>query len=126
MRFAIQLMIDGGDAAVETQEIVSFDRTDGALSIDELGLTLEEAKKALAALQIAITDAQVMDHSRRQRPCPDCRRQRWLKDNRTITVRTCLGKLALPSPRYEPCPCQSGSCAIAPVVSALPVNRRAK
>lgn len=33
MRFAIQLMIDGGDAADETQEIISFDRTDGALSI---------------------------------------------------------------------------------------------
>ena len=61
MRFAIQLMIDGGDAADETQEIISFDRTDGALSIDELGLTLEEAKTALAALQIAITDAQVME-----------------------------------------------------------------
>ncbi|MGI6853496.1 hypothetical protein [Mesorhizobium sp. 1B3] len=45
MRFAIQLMIDGGDAADKTQEIISFDRTDGALSIDDLGLTLEEAKK---------------------------------------------------------------------------------
>ncbi len=65
MRYAIQLMIDSGDAADETQEIISFDRTDGALSIDELGLTLEEAKTALAALQIAITDAQVMEHSRR-------------------------------------------------------------
>ncbi|MGX5845372.1 hypothetical protein ACWGTI_32695 [Mesorhizobium sp. ArgA1] len=52
MRFAIQLMIDGGDAAGETQEIISFDRTDRALLIDELGLTLEEAKKALAALQM--------------------------------------------------------------------------
>ncbi len=98
MRFAIQLMIDGGDAADETQEIISFDRTNGALSIDELGLTLEEAKKALAAHQTAITGAQVMGHSRCQRPCPDCSRPRWLKDNRTITVRTCFGKLALPSP----------------------------
>lgn len=53
-------MIGGGDAADETQEIISFDRTD-ALSIDELGLTLEEAKSALVALQIAITDAQVDD-----------------------------------------------------------------
>ena len=120
MRFAIQLMIDGGDTADETQEIISFDRTDGALSIDELGLTLEEAKTALAALQIAITDAQVMEHSRRQRPCPDCCRPRWLKDNRTITVRTCFGKLKLPSPRYRRCRCQAMPGFVAPVVAALP------
>lgn len=30
MRFGIQLMIDGGDAAVETHEIVSFERTKAA------------------------------------------------------------------------------------------------
>lgn len=105
MRFSIQLMIDGSDAAVETQEIVSFDRTDGALSIYDLGLTLEEAKKALAAIQIAITDAQVTDHSRRQRLCLCCRQPRQFKDKRTITVRTCFGKLALPSPRYRCCRC---------------------
>lgn len=120
MRFAIQLMIDGGDAADETQQIISFDRTDGALSIDELGLTLKEARTALAALQIAITDAQVMEHSRRQRPCPNCCRPRWLKDNRTITVRTCFGKLTLPSPRYRRCRCQTMPGFVAPVVAALP------
>jgi hypothetical protein len=107
MRFAIQLMIDGGDPADETQEIISFDRTDSAFSIDELGLTLEEAKKAHAALQTAITGAQVIHHSRRQRPCPDCCRPRWLKDNRTITVRACFGKLTLPSPRNRRCRCQA-------------------
>ncbi|TIQ27146.1 hypothetical protein [Mesorhizobium sp.] len=99
MRFAIQLMIDSGDAAVETQEIVSFERTDGTLSIDELGLTLEEAKKALAALQVAITERQALDLARRERPCPCCHQPTQLKDKRTITVRTCFGKLALPSPR---------------------------
>ncbi|MGX5851512.1 hypothetical protein ACWGTO_31230 [Mesorhizobium sp. PL10] len=120
MRFAIQLLIDGGDAAGETQEIISFDRTDGALLIDELGLTLEEAKKALAALQIAITDAQVTDHSRPQRPCPCCLRPRQLKDKRAITVRTCFGKLALPSPRYRCCRCHEVPGVVAPVVAALP------
>jgi hypothetical protein len=120
MRFSIQLMIDGSDAAVETQEIVSFDRTDGALSIYDLGLTLEEAKKALAAIQIAITDAQVTDHSRRQRLCLCCRQPRQFKDKRTITVRTCFGKLALPSPRYRCCRCHEVPGVVAPVVAALP------
>lgn len=120
MRFAIQLVINTADNPVETREIVSFDRVDGELSIHDLGLSLTEAKSALATLQVAIANAQVMNYSLRQRPCPCCRRLRSLKDNRTITVRTCLGKIVLPSPRYEHCRCQLGSGAIAPVTSALP------
>ncbi|WP_116402073.1 hypothetical protein [Methylovirgula sp. 4M-Z18] len=120
MQFAIQLVIHGGSAMVETQEVATIERADGGLSIDEIGLTLEEVKRTLASLQVAITEAQAIDYRRRQRPCPGCRRLRRLKDNRTVTVRTCLGKLALPSPRYEHCRCQSGSGAIAPVVAALP------
>ncbi|RWA78923.1 MAG: hypothetical protein EOQ31_34660 [Mesorhizobium sp.] len=107
MRFAIQLMIDRGAAVGETQEIVSFERTDGSLSIDELGLTLEEAKKTLAALQKAITETRALDLACSERPCPCCHRPRQLKDKRPITVRTCFGKLALPSPRYRGCRCQA-------------------
>ncbi|MEI9425659.1 ISKra4 family transposase [Mesorhizobium sp. Cs1299R1N1] len=67
-----------------------------------------------------MTEAQAADHARRQRPCSGCHLHRRLKDNRTITVRTCPGKLALPCPRYHKCPCQPGSGSIAPVAVALP------
>lgn len=120
MRFAIQLIIDEADSPIKTQEIASFDRVDGELSIHDLGLAMTEAKSALAALQVVIANAQVMNYSLRQRPCPCCRRLRSLKDNRTINVRTCLGKIVLPSPRYEHCRCRPGSGTIAPVASALP------
>ncbi|WP_095205284.1 hypothetical protein [Mesorhizobium carmichaelinearum] len=120
MRFAIQLMIDGGDAVVETQEIISFDRSDGALSINELGLTLEEAKRTLATLQEAHHGSTGPRPGRRQRTCPCCRRPRQLKDKRTITVRTCFGKLALPSPRYRCCQCQAVLGTVAPAVATLP------
>jgi len=111
---------DAGDATFQMHEIISIDRPDGGLSIEDLGLTLDEAKAMLAALQEAITETQVLDLARRERPCPCCRRPRQLKDKRTITVRTCFGKLALPSPRYEHCRCQAVPGVIAPVVSALP------
>ncbi|NGO55440.1 ISKra4 family transposase [Allomesorhizobium camelthorni] len=120
MRFAIQLVTDVGDATFETREIVSIDKPDGVLSIDDLGLTLGEAKAMLATLQVAITETQALDFARYHRSCPSCRRPRRLKDKRMITVRTCLGKLALPSPRYGRCRCQAVPSVIAPVVAALP------
>jgi len=89
MRFTIQLVADAGDATSQTHEIISIDRLDGVLSIDDLGLTLGEAKAMLAALQVAITETQVLDLARRERPCPCCRQLRRLKDKRRITVRTC-------------------------------------
>lgn len=120
MQFTIQLVVDGGDTAVQTHEIANFFRSDTALMIDELGLTLEEAKKTLAAIQVQMANAQAMYHSHRQRPCSSCRKLRQLKDKRTINIRTCFGKLALPSPRYRACNCPSASGGAAPVVSALP------
>ena len=120
MRFTIQLVADAGDATSQTHEIISIDRLDGVLSIDDLGLTLGEAKAMLAALQVAITETQGLDLARRERPCPCCRQLRRLKDKRRITVRTCLGKLALPSPRFGRCRCQAVPGVIAPVVAALP------
>jgi hypothetical protein len=82
---------------------------------------LIEARKLLAAVQGAITDAQVGDLVRRERPCPCCGRPRRLKDNnRTITVRTPFGKLALPSPRYGRCGCEAAPGVATPIVAALP------
>lgn len=120
MRFTIQLVTDAGGAKCETREIVTIERPDGQLAIDDLGLTLAEAKIVLAAMQVAITDAQALGLARHHRPCPCCRRPRRLKDNRTITVRTCCGKLVLPSPRYARCPCEAAPGIAAPVVAALP------
>ncbi|TGT35922.1 hypothetical protein [Mesorhizobium sp. M8A.F.Ca.ET.165.01.1.1] len=57
MRFAIQLMIDGGDAAGETQEIIGFDRTDGALLIEELGLTWKKRRRPLLHSRSVLTSA---------------------------------------------------------------------
>jgi hypothetical protein len=121
MRFIIQLVTDTGAARPETREITVVERSGDGFAIADLGLTLIEAKKLLAAAQSAITDAQVGDLARRERPCPCCGRPRRLKDNNcTITVRTPFGKLALPSPRYERCGCETASGVAAPVVAALP------
>jgi hypothetical protein len=96
MRFAIQLVTETDGPNQEVREIASIDRPNAQLRIEELGLTLAEARTLLTALQIRITDAQIRGFTRHERPCPCCRQLRQRKDHRTITVRTCLGKLKLP------------------------------
>ena len=120
MHFAIQLVSDLGAGGPEIREIARIDRPDNRLAIDDLGLTLADAKAMLAALQAAITDAQALAHVCRERPCPCCGRARRLKDRRSITVRTCFGKLALPSPRFARCSCEGVPGVAAPLVAALP------
>lgn len=120
MHFAIQLVSDLGADGTEMREIASIERPDDRLAIDDFGLPLAEAKVMLAALQDAITDAQVLAHVRGERPCPCCGRARRLKDRRTINVRTCFGKLALPSPRFVRCSCEGTPGIAAPLVAALP------
>jgi hypothetical protein len=91
-----------------------------SLRIDELGLTLAEAKTLLSGLQVRITDVQIRDITQHEQLCPCCHRLRQLKDHRTITVRACLGKLKLSSPRYRRCRCEGAAGLVAPVVAALP------
>ena len=120
MRFAIRLAAETADGPVVEHVIANIERPDGALPIDELGLSIEDAKAILAALQVAVVETQARDLARRRRPCPCCGAPRRLKDHRTIRVRTPFSKLAVPSPRYRWCGCEPASGVAAPVVAALP------
>lgn len=118
MRFHLQLVAETDNGHEEPLTVTSVERSDD-LSIDTLGLNLEEAKSILAAVQMALTDAQAHVESERQRACPCCGEPRKLKDRRTIKVRTLFGKISVPSPRYRRCPCETPGVT-APLVSALP------
>lgn len=120
MRFAIRLVTETACGPVAEQQVVTIERPDGAPTIDELGLHLDDAKALLAAVQAAVVEAQAHDLARRKRPCPCCGGPRRLKDHRAIWVRTPFGKLAVPSPRYRRCGCERAPGIVAPVVAALP------
>ena len=119
MRFHLQLVVETADGSSGPRDVMSFDRLDSSLSIDDLGLSLNEAKTMLAKLQMAVTDLQALVHVNRERACPCCDKPRRLKDRRTIKVRTLFGKLALQSPRFRRCRCELSGIE-APLVSALP------
>ena len=118
MRFHLQLVAETIDGHGEPQTVASFERSD-ALSIDTLGLSLDEAKSILAAVQLVVTDTQAHVEASRQRACPCCGKARQLKDSRTIKVRTLFGKMSVPNPRYQRCECELPGFA-APLVSILP------
>lgn len=120
MRFAIRLAAETGNGPLTDTTIAVIERPDGALSIDDLGLRIEETKVILAALQVAVIDVQALDLAARERACPCCGMARRLKDRRTIRVRTPFGKIAVPSPRYQRCACEPVTGIAAPIVTALP------
>jgi hypothetical protein len=82
MKWRVMLELIGPDGTVVVHEV------GGRAAVAEyaprmIGLTLEEGKHLLAALQVHLVQAQAEDHSRRRRWCQRCGAQRPLKDQRS-------------------------------------------
>ena len=126
MRFRVQVVIEADDdddhhapAVHEVHEVAQIDRD--ALSIDTLGLHLDEAKQLLQKVQAALVDEQVRTSLGQQVACPSCGRARAHKDAHPIVVRTLFGTLRLRSPRWHQCPCQPLTTrTFSPLAATLP------
>jgi hypothetical protein len=123
MRLRVQVVIESDDdadhQAPAVHEVAQIDRH--ALSVDTLGLQLEEAKQLLQKVQSVLIDEQVRTSLAQQVACPDCGRPRAHKDTKTIVTRTLFGTLHLRSPRRRQCPCQPQTTrTFSPLAAALP------
>jgi len=103
MRFLIHLVAES-EAGQRVQEIACLERNEPRL--ENIGLSLREAKQLLAAIQTMIVEQQVADYLEAQRPCPHCGRIRGLKSSHTVTFQTLFGNLELCSPRWNHCGCR--------------------
>jgi len=74
-----------------------------------IGLTLEEGKNLLAALQVHLVQAQAEDHCRHRRRCQRCGAQRPLKDQRSRRLVSLFGTVEVRAPRISPCRCAATS-----------------
>jgi hypothetical protein len=93
----------------------------GALRVEELGLTIAEAKTMLQSVQHALVTHQAAAALIAHAPCPDCGRVRSQKGHNTLVVRTLFGKLRLPSPRLYSCCCRPReSRSVSPLAEVLP------
>ena len=104
MKWRVMLELVGPDGTVGVHEV------GGRAAVAEyapqmIGLTLEEGKHLLAALQVHLVQAQAEDHSRRRRRCQRCGALRPLKDHRSRRLVSLFGTVEVRAPRFTPCRC---------------------
>jgi hypothetical protein len=103
MKFTIQLATQT-ETGEDIQELASLEReTEG---LEELGISLTEAKALLAALQKQVVEQQVAAYLADRNKCPHCAQAFRHKDQHPVVFRTLFGNLVFPSPRWFQCTCQ--------------------
>ena len=68
----LRLVKIGAEGEVPAQDVMEIDRPDDLGDISDLGLTLSETKRLLAALQQEIVAVQVRQHAARRPICSRC------------------------------------------------------
>ena len=103
MKFKIQLLTQC-ETGEEIQELACLEReTEG---LEEIGITLAEAKALLATLQRQVVEQQIAAYLAVRQRCPQCDQAFRHKDQHPVVFRTLFGNLGLPSPRWFQCDCQ--------------------
>lgn len=121
MRWRVLLELAEADGAVCVHEVGESSNDSLAYSADTIGLSLEDAKRMLAALQRHLVQSQVADHCRQQRGCLRCGAQRPLKDRRARRLTSLFGVVEVHAPRFRPCRCGIASRrSISPVSEIIP------
>ena len=104
MKISIQIIVDYENGApAMTKSITEFKRKD--LSVDTLGLTLEESKLLLKDIQFEFVQQQVSQYIYKNKTCDQCKKDFKIKGHTEIIYRTLFGKLKLPNPRLYKCSC---------------------
>ena len=117
MRVQIQVRIVTDDETVLSEDVIAcFDKGDDQL--EEIGLSLDQAKTVLASAQTRLVAAQAANFLARHRCCDLCGRHLQSKGRCRILFRTAFGTVPLVSPRLHRCPCQpAGSKTFSPLTA---------
>jgi len=105
MHFRLQLVAVSDDGTEQLEELADLVRSEATL--ETLGLTLDESKQLLQALQRMMVKQQVNAYLDEQRVCPACGKQRQIKQSGTAPFRTLFGLVSVPNPRWQQCDCQT-------------------
>jgi len=105
MKFAVQLVAYGEDGQEETrQEVVVLEKA--YQRVEQLGLTLAEAKQLLKELQHQVLEQQTTAYLAARSHCQACGLALPVKEQTTRTLRTLFGTVVLASPRLYHCRCR--------------------
>lgn len=107
MQFKIQMTIQDEHGETITEDIIALDKPGDEMS--EVGLSLQESKALLKALQLSIVRQQGEHYTKAHTACPHCQKKRRSKGHHTIQYRTLFGIVSLPSQRVFRCDCEDST-----------------
>lgn len=109
MKIRLQVVIehddDGGEPEIE--ELVCFSRDTKHLTIEQLGLSLDEAKDLLAKTQTTLITRQAEAYLEHHRCCQKCGAAFQKNGTHQMTIRTLFGTMKLISQRFYRCSCHT-------------------
>src|SRR3954452_988616 len=118
MRVQIQVRIVTDDETVLSEDVIAcFDKGDDQL--EEIGMSLEQAKTMLASAQTRLVAAQAASFLARHRCCALCGRHLQSKGRCRLLFRTTFGTVPLVSPRVHRCVCQPAASKTFSPLTAL-------
>ena len=118
-----KITIEGTDAFGEVRRPeIPVDKSWDRLFDGEIGLSVEDGKKIMAALQTAVVTQEADAYTLFRRVCPDCGVLRPVKDYTTRRIRTVFGTVEVRNPRWMLCrDCHPGlSLPFAPLGDICP------
>lgn len=118
MRLKIQLTIISPEDGTEvTEEITVLQKQTNQL--ENIGLTLEESKTVLKALQGKIVQYQTNDFIQTKRACGHCKKARRKKGSYPTVFRTLFGDVSIDSPRFYSCRCEEQQKTFSPLTELM-------
>jgi hypothetical protein len=118
-----KIAIEGTDAFGEVRRHeIRVDKNWDRLFDGEIGLSVDDGKKIMAALQTAVVSQEADTYTLLRRICPDCGVLRPVKDDTTRRLRTVFGTVEVRNPRWMLCrDCHPGfALAFAPFSEICP------
>src|SRR5687768_3296421 len=118
MQVQIRIRIVSNDETVLSEDVIAcFDKGDDQL--EEVGLSVEQAKTVLASAQTSLVAAQAASFLARHRCCELCGRHLQSKGRCRLLFRTAFGTVPLVSPRVYRCACQPAASKTFSPLTAL-------
>ncbi len=99
MKWTIRIEFTPDGSAGRSREVGVLTREE--LRDENIGLTLEEGRRLLQSLEMAIITNQAAYFEERRRRCPNCDQPQRMKDVRTKCVQTVFGRYRFRGQRWR-------------------------
>src|SRR5580698_9372219 len=106
MRMLVSVEFADAGSKSGTHGVLIIGRDLDHMAAGDIGLTLEEAKTLINAIESEFVSAQAAEIVEARRQC-GCGKQLVIKDWKLRRIHTTFGRVYLPSPRVMSCTCNS-------------------